>query len=44
MFAEDFQIKTYAIDRAKDVLEDLQKDNFTLIEKGKLISIYKKIN
>ena len=44
MFAEEFQIKTNAIDRAKDVLEDLQKDNFTLIEKGKLISIYKKIN
>ena len=44
MIAEDFQIKTYATDRAKDVLEDLQEDNFTLIEKGKLISIYKKIN
>ena len=44
MIAEDFQIKTYATDRAKDVLEDLQEDNFTLVEKGKLISVYKKIN
>ena len=44
MFAEDFQIKTYAIDQAKDLFKNLKKNNFRLVEKGELISVYKKIN
>ncbi len=44
MFAEDFQIKTYAIDQAKDLFKNLKENNFRLVEKGELISVYKKIN
>ena len=42
-FAEDFQIKMHAIDRAKDLFKDL-KNNFKLLEKGKIISVYRKVN
>jgi hypothetical protein len=42
-FAEDFKIKMNAIDRAKDLFKDLKK-NFKLLEKGKIISVYKKVN
>ena len=44
MFADDFKIKINAIDQAKDLFQNLKKNNFELIEKGELISVYKKIN
>jgi len=40
----DFRIKLKAIDQAREIFNLIKDKKYILVEKGKLLSVYKKIN